>query len=87
MVWHPRRQARSHEWLYVEEGLADIARVVGREELESGDVKEVRFPEDVIAEYQRTHTPTPMERAVTESVRNVMEFAERKRREREGGED
>ena len=59
VVWHPRRQATPHEWLYVEEGLADISRVVSREDLTSGVEREVRFPEDAIAEYQKTHTPTP----------------------------
>lgn len=83
VVWHPRRQARTHEWLYVDGGLADIARVVSREDLANGAQEEVRFPENAVADYQRTHTPTPWEQAVTDSVRSVMEFAERKRRERE----
>lgn len=87
VVWHPRRQARTHEWLYVEGGLADIATVVSRKDLASGAEEEVRFPEDAVADYQRTHSPTPWEQAVTDSVRNVMEFAERKRREQEDGGD
>ena len=53
VVWHPRRQALTHDWLHVG-SLRDVARVVTREEVATGRVGEVRFPEDAVARYRKS---------------------------------
>ena len=70
VVWHPRRTATTHEYLYLGR-LDDIVNVVRRKDVESGATKEVRFPEDAIAKYRRNNTPTFAEQMQGASVRNL----------------
>ena len=56
VVWHPGRIAAKHAYLILG-SLVDIVRVVSKEDVENGTRKEMRFPEDAIATYQRTNTP------------------------------
>ena len=70
VVWHPRRTATTHEYLHLGR-LDDIVTVVRRKDVESGATKEVRFPDDAIAEYRRNNTPTFAEQMQGTSVRNL----------------
>ncbi len=79
VVWHPRRQALTHDWLYVG-SLGDVARVVTRDEVATGRVGEVRFPEDAVARYRKTRgVPTGPFGTRDDVVRELAHYGRRPR--------
>ena len=79
VVWHPRRQALKHDWLYV--GLLwDVARVVTREDVAAGRIGEVRFPEDAAARYRKSRgAPTGPFGTRDDVIRDFEHYDKRRR--------
>ena len=81
MIWHPRRQAVKHDWLYLG-ALGDLAKVVTREEVAAGRIGEVRFPEDAVARYIGSRGAPTGPFGTRDDV--IREFEQYERRQRAG---
>ena len=79
VVWHPRRQALQHDWLYLE-SLRGLARVVTREDVAAGRIGEVRFPEDAVARYRKSRgAPTGPFGTRDDMIRDFEHYGRRRR--------
>ena len=77
VIWHPRRIATEHEFLYTTEPLDDIARVILKEDVEKHRENEVIFPDYAIEEYRKHNKPTHWERMQHESLARLFDGLER----------